>query len=100
MDRGWSILVYPEGTRSTTGALGPFRSGIGLLAVELGAPVVPIGVTGTYEAFPKGSNRPRRSAITVRFGPALSVSPSAGGAETVARLETAVRALLRHNTVV
>ena len=99
MDRGWSILVYPEGTRSTTGALGPFRSGIGLLAVELGAPVVPIGVTGTYAAFPKGSSRPRRRAITVRFGPALSVSPSAGGAETVARLETAVRALLRHNTV-
>lgn len=93
MDRGWSILIYPEGTRSTTGTMGPFRSGIGLLAAELEAPVVPIGVTGTYEALPKGSNRPRRRPITVRFGPALSDPPFADGAETVDRLETALRAL-------
>jgi long-chain acyl-CoA synthetase len=93
MDRGWSILIYPEGTRSTSGTMGPFRSGIGLLAAELEAPVLPIGVAGTYEALPKGTYRPLRKPITVRFGPALSNTQSADSAETVDRLETAVRAL-------
>ena len=67
-DQGWSVLVYPEGTRSPDGRLQPFRTGIGLLATDLRVPVVPVGVEGTHAALPKGRRRPRRGPVTVRFG--------------------------------
>jgi hypothetical protein len=60
LDRGWSILIYPEGTRSITGQMGPFKSGVGLMAVELGVPVVPVNISGTYQLLPKGRAIPRR----------------------------------------
>jgi long-chain acyl-CoA synthetase len=69
IDAGWSILLYPEGTRSTSGQLQPFRSGIGLLARELGLPVVPVAVRGTHAVLPKGRSLPRRGPVSVRFGP-------------------------------
>ena len=43
MDRGYSVLVFPEGTRTRDGEMQPFQAGIGLLAAGLGAPVVPPG---------------------------------------------------------
>jgi long-chain acyl-CoA synthetase len=93
MDRGWSILIYPEGTRSTTGKLGTFQRGIGLLATELRAPIVPILVTGTYAALPKGRTRPRPGPITVRFGEPVTLSPGADVDTVTAKLEGAVSGL-------
>jgi long-chain acyl-CoA synthetase len=49
MDRGYSILIFPEGTRSLTGHMNSFRSGIGLLATQTQAPIVPIALRGMYE---------------------------------------------------
>lgn len=94
MDRGWSILIYPEGTRSITGTMAPFRDGIGLLAAELDAPVLPIAVTGTHEALPKGRSRPQPGPVTVRIGSPIEVSPHADRPETAHRLEEAVEHLL------
>ena len=48
-DRGWSVLVFPEGQTSDTGDLAPFRSGIGLLAKQLHIPVVPMRLGGLYD---------------------------------------------------
>jgi long-chain acyl-CoA synthetase len=69
MDEGWSVLIYPEGTRSRTGQLGPFKGGIGLLARAMQVPVVPVALVGCIEALPKGRHFPRPARIRVRFGP-------------------------------
>jgi 1-acyl-sn-glycerol-3-phosphate acyltransferase len=73
---GGSLLMFPEGTRSRDGRVGRLRSGAALLAAEHGVPIVPIYVSGTGEAMPRGrrwmvfkNGRPgARHAIEVRFG--------------------------------
>ena len=62
------LLIYPEGTRSVTGELQPFKPGLGLLAYESGSPIVPAYIEGTYHALPKGRSLPRKSRIRVTFG--------------------------------
>lgn len=68
VSRGWSLLVYPEGTRSRTGKLGRFKPGIGLLARATGRPVVPVHVEGSLRVLPCGTRWPRRGTIRVRYG--------------------------------
>jgi 1-acyl-sn-glycerol-3-phosphate acyltransferase len=51
---GYSFLVFPEGTRSRNGAIQPFRRGGFFLALESGAPIVPVTVRGTFELMPRG----------------------------------------------
>jgi long-chain acyl-CoA synthetase len=62
---GRSLLIYPEGTRSTTGELQPFKVGVGYLQRHTGLPVLPLFLTGTHKAMPKQGGLPR-------FGRALS----------------------------
>ena len=71
LKEGKALLVFPEGTRSLDGRLGEGKPGVGMLAVTSGAPVVPAYVSGTLEALPKGAAWPRRSQVSVSFGPAL-----------------------------
>lgn len=94
VDGGWSVLVYPEGTRSPTGELQPFKHGIGLLATDLRVPVVPIALAGPHAILPKGRNRPRRGPVTVRFGDPIVPAPSSDHRETAERLERAVAELV------
>jgi long-chain acyl-CoA synthetase len=89
-DDGWSVLIYPEGTRSPDGRLLPFRTGIGLLAPGLGVPVVPVSVVGGHEVLPKGASRPRQAAVTVRFGPAVRIPPDMPPETAARRLQEAV----------
>ncbi len=53
----------------------PFKAGVGLLALELDVPIVPVHISGTYEALPKNSGRLRRRAVTVRFGAPTEMTP-------------------------
>jgi long-chain acyl-CoA synthetase len=92
-DDGWSILIYPEGTRSPGGALQPFRSGIGLLATELQLPIVPIAVTGSHAILPKGTHLPQPGSITVRFGCPIIIDPDDDRDATTLRLHDAVAKL-------
>jgi 1-acyl-sn-glycerol-3-phosphate acyltransferase len=78
LGEGKALLVFPEGTRSLNGSLGEGKPGVGMLAVTSGAPVVPAYVSGTLEALPKGSAWPRRSQVSVSFGPALHFKPRNG----------------------
>jgi 1-acyl-sn-glycerol-3-phosphate acyltransferase len=71
LKEGKALLVFPEGTRSLDGRLGEGKPGVGMLAVTSGAPVVPAYVSGTLEALPKGAAWPRRSQVSVSFGPAI-----------------------------
>lgn len=84
--QGWSLLYFPEGMRSDDGSILPFKRGVGLLAVELEVPVVPVHLKGTDEVMPKGGSRPRRGIIEVRFGQPLRFNRQdtyAGAADTI-----------------
>jgi 1-acyl-sn-glycerol-3-phosphate acyltransferase len=67
---GWSILMYPEGTRSPDGWTRRFRSGAAYLAAHAGVPVVPIAIVGSYAAMPRGRSwpKPGRPEVHVRYG--------------------------------
>jgi 1-acyl-sn-glycerol-3-phosphate acyltransferase len=64
---GRTVVIYPEGTRSTDGSVGEFRSGALRLARECGVPIVPVAVLGTAEVLPKGG-RFSRAPMQVRIG--------------------------------
>jgi long-chain acyl-CoA synthetase len=65
---GKSVYLNPEGTRSVTGELLPFKVGVGILAVELNVPVVPISIRGTYEILKPGSAKVHPGPIKVAYG--------------------------------
>src|SRR5690606_21595155 len=66
--RGGAFGIYPEGTRSRDGRLYRGRTGVAQLALMAGAPVVPVGLTGTADLQPVDANLPRLAKVTVRFG--------------------------------
>lgn len=63
-----NIILYPEGTRSSSGEMQAFKKGAGLFAVALGVPVVPAYIEGAHKILAKGQNVPRLGTVTVRFG--------------------------------
>ena len=65
---GNGVVLFPEGTRSTDGALQPAKAGIGLVIAKTRAPVQPMRIFGSYEAFPKGSQKISLVPITVVVG--------------------------------
>ena len=93
LDHGWSVLVFPEGTRSRTGRMAPFRPGIGLIAARSHRQVLPIRIIGIERVLPPGSRRPHRAPVEVRFGEPLRAEPGEDVRAFTARLESAVRAL-------
>ncbi len=62
------LIMYPEGTRSQTGEIGPFKPGAGLFAAKLGVPIVPAWISGSRRLLPKGSFWLRPGRVKVRFG--------------------------------
>lgn len=100
MDRGYSVLVFPEGARTTDGEMQPFLAGIGLLAAGLGAPVVPARIEGLYELKRRrfgGIRWPftRPGQVSVTFGAPLRPSPSDSPQELTRELEGRLRGLSR-----
>jgi 1-acyl-sn-glycerol-3-phosphate acyltransferase len=71
---GGAILLFPEGTRTTDGNLQPARSGIGLTVIKSNAPVVPVRVFGTFEAFNRNHKFPRPHRIAVKYGRPIDFS--------------------------
>ncbi len=68
---GGGIILFPEGTRTRDGRLQPARSGIGLTVIRSGAPVVPVRVFGTFEAYGRHLKFPRPHPIAVKYGQAM-----------------------------
>jgi len=71
LQEGRALLVFPEGTRGPEGVLRPAKAGAGMLAVLSGAPVVPVFVSGTGRAWPRGGRFPRPCKVRVTFGAPL-----------------------------
>jgi len=67
-DRGYNVVVFPEGRRTEDGKLGPFRAGIGLMAAKLDLPVVPIRIDGLFELKRAGKRMTRPFKVTVTIG--------------------------------
>ncbi len=68
IDKGWNILIYPEGERSKTGEFLEFKQGIGIVAVETKIPVIPIRVHGTRNSLPRGKNWPTFGRSKIKIG--------------------------------
>ncbi|TFU27249.1 lysophospholipid acyltransferase family protein [Thermus tengchongensis] len=74
LERGMAFGIFPEGTRSRTGRLQPFKTGVAAIALRTGSPVVPVAVVGTDEAWPVGHKLFRlRRPIRVIYGKPIPV---------------------------
>jgi long-chain acyl-CoA synthetase len=94
MDHGYNVLVFPEGTRSAAGDLARFRGGIGLLAKQSGAMVLPVAIRGLGE-LKAGSQRWFRSGkIEVHVGEPIRFAPEETEVSITARLHAEVERLL------
>jgi len=93
---GWSLVIFPEGTRSKDGWVGQFRMGAAYLAVEQGVPVVPVAHRGTFAAMPRGAGWPARGRrqLTVRFGDPLVPAEGESVRQFAPRIRDAVARLL------
>jgi long-chain acyl-CoA synthetase len=94
MDRGYSVLVFPEGTRTAEGRLARFRPGIGLLVKESDVPVLPIAIRGLGELKVKGRGWFRSGKVEVHIGTPIRFGPEETEAEITARLHDEVLKLL------
>jgi 1-acyl-sn-glycerol-3-phosphate acyltransferase len=74
LGRGEAFGIYPEGTRSRDGRLYRGRTGVAHLALTAGAPVVPVGITGTEKLQPVGARFPRVVPISVTFGEPIEIA--------------------------
>ncbi|MCO6512643.1 MAG: AMP-binding protein, partial [Aridibacter famidurans] len=68
LKEGYNALIFPEGTRSVTGEIAEFKPVIGYLALNDKVGILPIYLSGTYEAFPKGTTVPKRESIGSKVG--------------------------------
>jgi long-chain acyl-CoA synthetase len=89
---GWSILIFPEGERSLTGTIKPFRGGIGMIASRLEVPVIPVRLDGVDRLLPTGSSFVRPGRVRVAFGAPLHLRGD-DYAALASQVEQAVRAL-------
>jgi len=90
VDRGYSVLVFPEGRHTTTGVTNPFRAGIGLLAQNLGLPVLPMRIDGLFEVKQAGKRFAAPGKIRVRIGRPIRLETSREPEKIASDLHTAV----------
>lgn len=71
---GQLVGIFPEGTRSPDGRLYPAKTGVARIALESGAPVIPVGIIGTDLAYPRGARLPRPRSVRIVFGPPIMLA--------------------------
>jgi long-chain acyl-CoA synthetase len=93
VDQGYSVLVFPEGRHTVDGTIHPFRAGIGLLAKNLGIPVLPMRIMGLFELKQAGKKFALPGKIQVRIGKPMTFEPNADAEEIARKLQNVVEAL-------
>jgi 1-acyl-sn-glycerol-3-phosphate acyltransferase len=92
------FIIFPEGGRSRSGSMMPFKHGLGMLVAETNVPVVPCGLVGTFRALPPHGNLPRPVAIKLLIGEALefvsTTNDRAGWSQIAQSVESRVRDLV------
>ena len=93
VDRGYSVLVFPEGRHTTDGKMRPFRAGIGLLAQNLGIPVLPMRIDGLFELKQQGKKFALPWKIRVKIGKPMTFEPAMHPQKIAGELQEAVERL-------
>ncbi len=93
VDRGYSILVFPEGHHTTDGKMQPFRAGVGLLVNDLNVPVVPIRIDGLFHVKLAGKRTARPYQIKVRIGSPIKFGNAGDPQDIAHQLRTAIERL-------
>jgi long-chain acyl-CoA synthetase len=68
---GKVFLIFPEGERTIDGSVGTFLKGSSILSLHTGAPIVPVGISGAFEVWPRARGFQKLNRVRIRFGPAL-----------------------------
>jgi 1-acyl-sn-glycerol-3-phosphate acyltransferase len=96
---GRGTLIFPEGSRTEDGKLGPFSAGVLMLAKLSDAPVVPVAITGAYKAWPRSRAFPTpwKARVIVQYGRPIAAKEllALGSDAAMARLQQEIEALLR-----
>lgn len=103
LEQGGLLVLFPEGTRTWDGLLGPIRAGVATLAVETGATIIPVSICGAFEAWPRTRSFPRFCRrMSIKYHRPIHVAPATDRAdrrervaEINARLERALAPRLR-----
>jgi long-chain acyl-CoA synthetase len=93
IDLGYSVLVFPEGRHTVNGKMNPFRAGIGLLANNLGIPVLPMRIVGLFELKQAGRKFAAPWKISVRIGQPIKFAAGVTPEQIAQELQSTVEAL-------
>ncbi len=96
LERGWSLIIFPEGTRAKKGHMEAFKQGVAILALGHNVPVVPIHLSGVTNILPPRARRLRPAPVKVRVGAPLAFQPGTSLQEATALLQEAVQGLGRY----
>jgi long-chain acyl-CoA synthetase len=94
MDQGMHVILFPEGRRSADGTLGAFQSGIGLLARDSAAPVLPVAMVGLGQIKQRKRRWFRPGTVTIRVAEPMTMDSDETAQEFTARLEAQFREML------
>jgi long-chain acyl-CoA synthetase len=92
-DRGYSVVIFPEGRRTDTGEMAPFRSGIGLLATQLNLPIIPMRIDGLFPFKIAKKHYAPPHAVQVKIGDPVRFEPTADPEEIARELQRIVEGL-------
>jgi 1-acyl-sn-glycerol-3-phosphate acyltransferase len=92
LQEGRMLNIFPEGSRTETGELGPMLPGVALIVRRAGVPVVPAAIDGSYQAWPKGQKYFHPHPIRIVYGPPIDMTGLKSD-QVVRKIDAAIRTL-------
>jgi len=93
LDKGNSVLIFPEGKRTRTGEIQDFKHAIGVIAPEMNVPIVPIKISGNYDILPRKHCIPKRGKTTIKIGEPLKFDENSSYLSIAKELNEAIKKL-------